>query len=549
MAAVSPLHAFDNQLWEKLVNLVETQDLSRLLQTGDKATATKCLQAVHSLRISCKNGEGYLLSRALMANLKSLSIIVLSYHNVSKQTVQHVLQKIAGTNLIELELHDLDGGGWQLTLPSTLKKLDIAYHMGQAPSVTLGEAKLSYLSVYDPNLAKERASSCNLNVAKLIMSCAATLEHLSLLHSGSIPLDLSNHALLSNLTLHTDQLLPEHGFVAPPAVKRLDLMSFRLPTAYIQQVLSMFGPSLVDLTLSTTFAPLQTLDISEFANIEVLKFAHSVVPVICAPNSQLRIVCPRQLPSIRNNGTGSVSIQCTTLHLHKDILQADVMNHVDWSLVQHIHLLYRRDGSAAQYVDYGCFIQASNVQSITIQFDTLETFAARDGHHFLQMFPKLVKLEWDMDHELCMNLTSLGFVLPATVTNLELQKCTDGNATDLELHHLLDWMRHTPNKLDLVDIPLVPKMITICNDATSKLRFRYKSHCDSIRNLSIWANAPVFAPSIHVKQAKFCLCDAPSESKTRIMHRIFDYRSSDSHVRYPVISYAAPQMIIKSKEL
>lgn len=450
------------------------------------------------------------------------------------------LQEITHSHLTELKLVNLNQVYSKLTLPPTLKKL-VVKSGGQVFIATPGEAKLRYLHVENLILLPEHVSSWNSNVNTLVMSSVETLECLNLRYPGFVPLDLSKHVFLSTVSLDAKRLSLEDGFVAPPATRTLHLTGRSHEAAYIENILQMFGSSLVDVKLHMRLSSPKMLDISQFGNIETLKLVDDGLTVTCAPNNHLRIVCPHQLPHVINKGQGGVSIETKSLLLRNGLLPSgSVLNHLDWSLIHSIHLNYSEYSFPnIGHVDYGPLSQAINVRSVRIQNDSSKYFAVRNGAYFLQMFPKLGILEWEMDNQVCFNLTPSGFVLPNTVTHLQLMMHGLNVATDDELIHLLDWMRHVPSKLSFTHIPLTPKMIAMCNDATSPLQFDYKSH-KSITNSAIWTDAPVFAPSPHLSRAIFHLFDEPSNKKTRIVQKIFDSHRLDPDVdRYTVILHVA----------
>lgn len=545
-APYSPLHVLDSQLWEHLLPYIKKKGLHRLILAGDKKTLSGCFRSIKSLQMSYKTRNCVLLSLAVQFNLRSLSIV--SSQGVPKQNLARTVPMIAGSNLIKLELNSVDCGDLHLTLPATVKNVVIICVSQKALQsfVTLGEAKLSHLHLEHKSLGY-RTSYIASFVNNLVTPSAETLECLTFLFPVIVPLNLSNHLLLSNLSLQNYHLRMPFIVAPPPAAKGLVLMSMSCTASDIKNTISTFGCSLTMVKIDVPHITSETLNIAGFGNIEVLEFTHDQRPMIitCAPNHQLRIICACQPTHVYNNGPGSVLIESKKLVLFGGVPPSlFVLNHLDWSGVQSIDLDYldlnaSQDDQIAQNVDYGFLRQAVNVRSLYIKNDSLQSFAARDGPRFLQIFCKLATLNWQMDFEVCLNLTCSGFVLPTTVMRLRLEALTTAATSDNELIHLLDWVRHTPRHLSFVNLPLVPKMIVVCNDATSPLRFDFISTC-GIQICNIWTHAPVFAPSTHVSHATFNIFDYPTEIKTKVVQNVFGSHYDTplpNNDRYTIILY------------
>lgn len=558
----SPLYAFDDQLWEQLSSFLPRQDFCQLVLTGDKRTLAKCIAATRSLTISCKTVECFILSRALMnSNLKSLMVtpegnkvvyrggsklgsvrVVPADSTTAGKNYPHVLKMISASCLTQLIFIGRNNPHIQLTLPSTLQKLVIRSIYDQSfKSFSLGGAKLVHLHLEQSRWSRVSEVYCKLLADQLIVPSVATLEHLTFRLPEPVHLDLSGHLLLTCVSVNINCLFMPTPFIPPPAAKKLVLVGvFTDNTIDIQRPLSTFGSTLVDITLEMQVVGLEILDISSLGHIESLNMSTCAIPLVCAPNRLLCITCSRQSFHVKNKGPGTLRIQTTCLVLRGGSLPPKfVLDSLDWPLINHIELDYSEDHILHPNVDYGPLRQAINITSMAIvSGDTLVSFAARDGPRFLQMFPKLAKLEWEMNMSLCASLTSSGFVLPASVQNLSIYTFDHGVASERQLLHLLDWLKHIPQRLELNSFPFIPRLISLCNDATTPFRLIYCSNDDM--NSAIWTGdgVPIFLPSPHVTKASFVLYHCSGDTETQVLQKVFgplyDDPDSDGEI---LISY------------
>lgn len=507
-ASSSPLHTFDNQLWEQLLHYLDIQDLCQLVRVGNNKVSAGCIRAARELTISCETVECLILSHALVQNLRSLVIHVPCHGTVSYKNYPHVFEMISIGHLTELTVEGSNTALLHFTLPPTLKKLAMNLTGTDTfESLSLGEAKLSHLHV--ENSFIQNASHCQSLVDCLVTPSSPTLQHLVILFHKSVTLDLSNHAHLSFVSLDLNVFIPPNHFVPPPSAAKAVLRGDSVAEATIQRAIAVFGPSLVDVTLNILLDDLPKLDISAFDHIESLTILLGAVPVVCAPAKHLRIVCENQPHYIINDGQGTVSIESSHLILIGGNFPDDsVLNNLDWSRVKLIDLHYLVGAPDTHPVDYSCLRRAVNLQKLILYGDTMYNFAARNGPHFLELFPKLVDLDWEMDLELFQSLTPSGMVLPTSVTHLKIEMFGQNDMQDCDAVHMLDWIRHVPKRLWLSQLPFVSKMISMCNDATSVLDFNYVSYRGIVGSNAFWTDdVPTFAPSRHVKSASFRFFD------------------------------------------
>lgn len=526
MAAVSPLHAFDNQLWEKLLAFVKVDTLWALVLTGDRKVVTECIRATRSLAMSCKTIECYILSRALVQNLESLTIFLPSRKGVRSKNYPRVLQMVSSGSLTELVFSDVNSAGLHFTLPPTLKKLSIlTIGSGAFKSLSLGKAKLVHLRLEHSYKNERQTPFCQWLIDILAIPSAATLEHLTVRSRRPVSMDLSQHLLLSSVLFNRNCVLPTAPFLPPPGVRKLTLEDRSDETLNVGNIISLFGPSLVKVKLDTMFLLPKVLDISRFGQIESLEIRpfHHSVSVICAPSRHLHIAFTDLPEYVINNGPGTVSITGFCLPLRNGNLPAaSVLNHLDWSTVKSIKLQYYQS-YGAQNVDYSILGQAHNLTTLHILNDTMQSYAARDGPRFMQQFPQLCTLRWHMDNEVCSNLSPSGFVLPTSVTYLEVRACGEfSTLSDSEHLHLLDWMRHAPKTIYLRQLPLIPKIVDLCNDANSSLRL-LDYECDScIFITTIWSDhTPTFAPSPHLNKTKLSFFGCEDDATIQTLKKVF----------------------------
>lgn len=518
----SPLHVFDNQIWEELLRYLTAKSFCHLILTGDKRVSAGCICGIRSFRMSCETVECFILSRALVTNLKSLTI-ELPWNDAScKKNCPIVLEMISSGCLTELTLTGFNNTGMQLTLPPTLKKFAIM-EVGDRALITLslGEARLSYLCVQLSRPPAASQSYCQRLIDTLVLPSAETLEHLEFQVTKPVALNLSKHLVLSFVSFNICCLLSSVPFVASPATNVLVLKSHDRIATKVQNVISKFGPSLTDVRIS--FIDLQTLDISQCDYIESLTVPHYTnLSLTCAPNKHLRIVCTDQPKCVINNGPGTITIACSRMILYGGHIPPGVTRHVDWSTIKSVVLNYATDYTVAQNVDYSPIQQAVNLTKLGIRNDTLESFASRNLGHFLQFIAKLAVFEWDMNAEICPIIATLNVVLPTSVTRLRIEIRGRLVVSDSELVHLLDWMRHVPSTLELVRFPFIPKIVSLCNDATSKFHLEYVSDT-STSWPSIWSDdMPTFVPSPHLSCATFKFIHGGSNHTiVKTIHKVF----------------------------
>lgn len=526
----SPLYIFDNQIWEQLLGFVCRQDLCQLVLVGDKRVSAACIQATRSFSTSCTTIECIVLSRAMNTNLKSLKIVAPGT-STSFKNYPHAINMIAHSSLTQLTFIAQNIPRVTVSLPPTLKKLVITCIGDQSlDHISLGEAKLSHLHLGPSRKSFAGLAYCKSLVDNLIMPSAATLEHLVFGFLKPVQLNLSSHSLLTSVSLGIDCLLTFVPFISPPSAKELILTGSTLNAKKIQTALSTFGTTLVDVTLNMSLVSLETLDISSLGHIESLKIPSSTVSIICAPTKHLCITCDRQPNHISNKGPGTLMLRSRCLVLRGGSLpHHSIVDILDWSFVTYIRLDYSTDYPLDLNVDYSPIQRATNVKSISIvSGDTVSSFVARDGPRFLQAFPKLESLEWDMEMKLCASLTASGFVLPPSVTHLRIYTFGFADAPDWEPLNLLDWMKHSPKKLELDNFPFIPKVISLCNDATSIFELEYS--CNQFMDVAIWNNNLTLLPSPHVNQASFQLYCA-NHTQAQVLQRVFGplYCDPDIH--------------------
>lgn len=519
----SPLYAFDSQLWERLLFFVAGDDLCQLVLAGDSKVSTKCITAIRSLSVTCKAIECHILSRALASNLKTLKMALSGIGNRIKN-VLHVSHMIHHSNLTELVLQQINPDFLQMTLPPTLKKLYIESSQNKTfKHLSLGNAKISQLRINHTHNGYSTVAFCDWMVHALVLPFAATLENLTFSFPTPVAIDLSSHTLLTCLSININYFSSFPMIKPPPLVRELILTGDHCKAGHIQSAISAFGQSLKNVTLDILQIHFKTLDVSEFGHIELLKMSEGIDTIICAPTTHLRIVCWNHPSQVVNRGSGSVVIQSKSLILlGGDFPNRSVLEVIDWSRIKDVELSYSGiyGYCIAPNVDYGPLRQAINATKLFIRWDTMEGYVARDGPRFLQVFPQLRQLEWTLDAETCINLALSGFSLPASLKSLTINFSAKNVLSDRELIHLLDWLKHVPEKVCFMHFPFIPKIVSLCNDTTSLVQLNFV--CVGGISTSIWTDdAPIFAPSPNMVQASFIFYGCSQEMQVPLLQKIF----------------------------
>ena len=522
MSVVSPLHVLDSQLWEKLLSFLNVNDLAQLILTKDKKVIAECVGVTRSLDITCRTIECFLLARSMNKNLKTLKIFIPDRKKGKGLTLKKgkgvkfknfgtVLKMLPRANLTKLSFSGIKSANVQFILPPTLKTFCLdSVGSKTFKSLSLGEAKLSALTINVPHRYRGIPNLCQSFVDALVTPSADTLEELTFFSEASINiLDLSRHSLLSDMSLDTSGFTTSTTFVPPPSLQRLFLRSFSVGVTRFQQVLSSFASSSFLATVSIDavlqLRPDDVLDLCALPHIQMVDIHRCHHTIVCAPVKHLHIKCPRTPERVVNHGSGDIFIQSSILTIVDSILPMTLEHAFDWSSLKKIEFCYSSGGNAIMpSVDFSPLLRAVNLNSLSIRNDTLPHFAARDGPNFLKHFAKLTRLDWFMDWDVCVNLKPNFIYMPPSITDLRVKlNNMDKNAMQEELMHSLDWIRDGPRCIVLTGFPFIPRVMDMCKHSKhlEALAFGNIHH---IVPAAFWQKDNMsFEPSAHLKEALF----------------------------------------------
>lgn len=441
-----PLYALDFQLWQNLASYLTRNSIDRLIATGDKQLTKGLLPTIKSLHVHRFPNEVHVLSLALGSNLERLIIEQLPGNapnvNVCKIIVQEALpnSRLKSFTVTYLRV----GIEYLLKLPATLKSLEIAhldwsYTTEPYDYVALNGAKLEKLCLGSARCNSNAANWQLQHFADELIAKSKTLEWLSWTCEQPCGLNLAPHSAMQTLTLSAHHL--DEYFVPPPNVSCLVMKGPIVTSAIIQSVAVNFSKSLVHLDMSRVWGASSTLDISPLCNIERLTCDQKRHGIICAPTNHLVIVSKMQPTFLINKGSGSVSIECFCLYLSEGNLPpSNVCDAVCWPDLQSLEIYYSDLVPPVNHIDYGILRRGINIQKIHIYGDMLGTFAHRDGHQFLDMFPRIASLDWTLEIDLCNVLKSSSFSLPSTVKRIRVGIIEEGNLTIAQTMHHAQWV-------------------------------------------------------------------------------------------------------------
>lgn len=490
---MSSVHCFDVQVWSNIFCFLNATHLEQLILAGDHKVSKECIGAIRCLSVTCLPLECFVLSRAIVANIKSLSITTW----MVRGNVERILDWVAKSRLEKLSLHTILGA-FQLVLPSTLKKLRITGHIIGDYPLMVGDAKLSHLKIdIDPANLPEVAQNY---VELLVMSSVETLESLSLGYDTPTARDMSGHKRLSRF--------------------KTDLHRFAV-NLYFEPTLSFFGSSVVHLTLDGPPLDILCLDISHYGHIQLLTI-YSLAKVLCAPNNHLDIMCQFPPRTITNRGKGTVSVKSEHIAFRMGNLpEPAIIQMLSWSHLQHLHFEYH-EYAPMTFIDTDNSVlgMAVNVKSLFINSDTYGYYANRDGAKFFALFPKLQVLHWSMTFDLCRQISASRFCFPPSVTDLAITITDNTLQNPFGAAALFDSMKHVPQKMVLSGLPFMPCIISLCNRSPSPLQLEYKCSMAS-NDPETWEedNTPTFVPSRHVRSATFEF--GPQWRGKSLLNRIF----------------------------
>lgn len=442
------LYVFDNQLWEKLASYLDHKSTNKLIRTGDKRLIKGLVPTIKFLRVSPIQNEGHILSLVLGSNLQQLTIEDFPgpspSTDVCKSLMQEALPKSRLQSLTVTRLR-LVGKKTVLCLPKTLTSLQIMHldwSFAHEPydCVVLNGAKLKQISLHHAGDYSAPASWQLQHIAnELVAKSFETLESLWWTFSESCPLNLARHTSMETLTVCAYHLYPQ--FVPPPNILCLVMMGPIATTPILKSVAVNFPKSLVHLNMLGVWGGSSTLDISLLPNIERLTCYNERHGIICAPTTNLVIVCKNQPTFLINKGSGSVSIQCDCLYLSEGNLPpSNVCDAIDWLGLQSLELCSSSVVPSSNHIDYSILRKACNIQNVYIYGDMLATFAHRNGHQFLNMFPKIASLDWTLEIDLCHALKSSAFSVPPSVNHIRLGILKGGRMSFDETMAYFPWV-------------------------------------------------------------------------------------------------------------
>lgn len=510
---MSSVHCFDVQVWSNIFCFLNVTHLEQLILAGDHKVSKECIEAIRCLSVTCLPLECFVLSRAIVENIKSLSITTW----MVRGNVERILDWVAKSRLEKLSLHTILGA-FHLVLPSTLRKLRITGHIiGDYPLV-MGDVKLSHLKIdIDPANLPEVAQNY---VELLVMSSVETLESLSLGYDTPTAQDMSGHKRLSRF--ETDlPYFAVNQYKPPPAVHHLTVKTVCCHLYSIESTLPFFGSSIVHLTIDGKLLGISCLDISHHGHIRVLTI-YSLAKVLCAPNNHLDIICQFPPRNIINRGKGTVSIQSEHIAFRMgNLLEPAIIQMLSWSHLRHLHFEYHEYAPMTFIdTDNSVLSMAVNVKSLFINSDTYGYYANRDGAKFFALFPKLQVLHWSMTFDLCRQISASRFCFPPSVTDLAITITDNTLLNPFGAAALFDSMKHVPQKMVLSGLPFMPCIISLCNRSPSPLQLEYKCSMASY-DPETWEedNIPTFVPSRHVRSATFEF--GPQWRGKSLLNRIF----------------------------
>ena len=537
--STSPLYRFDVQIWERLIVYIDKCVLLRLLGIGDRHIMQKCAGAIRRLDyvdivefsgsllldhfspcspppMETTNGyfdlrcgdswtdagqelghqglQSLLLELALSANLECLGLDCLSMSTLASPMDTTLLNLLPRSNLTILQLEH-----WvvrqRLHLPSTLTCLQIAVLRWDSTfdaQFVIGDAKLRSLLLgrmssrtLDSDAVLEATFDC------LVNAHVNTLEYLNWGLSYTFAFHLHRHLALRHLAVTSDCLVALLHLGVPPRVTHLSLHPSVSSTYVDPKIFALFEHlEVLNLSeLATTYPYI--LDISKSPGIRVLKLVDQASAVECAPVQDLCIVASSALERIYNTGIGKVTLSCDEFIMDHDA-DLSLMALLDWQTIQSLTLDYLQGPTN---LDYGPLKQAINVSQLDIWHDNLYHFRLRSEVSFMACFANLCMLSWKLDADLYTSLDDLGFVLPPTISVLKMSLTNRPTAFDGNMK----WLRHVPKLLNLQGVPLVPKIVSMCNSATVPLSLRFVCPIDLID----WREMPILEPPSSVVSLRF----------------------------------------------
>lgn len=430
MSQISPLYAFDNQLCDILTTHLSHESLNSLIMTGDGWLTRRLVPSIKMLCIKNILQQERLLSLSIASNLQRLTISCFR-QIVARKNVCKILDMIKNSRLESLSILSLEieaGQQFALTLPATLKKL-VMFHLTWSTDspydyIVLNGARLESISLSYSSCSSHCDDSfwpVRYFADQVIGKSCESLVSLCWAPQNPLPLDLGKHTSIKTLSIKGIHL--DNRFVSPPNLSCLVYRGFINFDWMIPAMLAIFPKSLARLDLSKADGMSYIIDIGSLCNIERFILGNKRYEITCAPAKNLVIECKWQPFRLNNIGTGSVSIEAECLVIEKHCLyHGPIFDALCWPLLKVLHFGCPPTYPLCAYpVDMNVLCQAINIQSIYIEGDSVANFAQRDGHQYLNLFPKLSLLDWSLDIDLCDTLASLAFSLPHSLKHLRIQ--------------------------------------------------------------------------------------------------------------------------------
>lgn len=538
----SPLYRFDVQIWENLIVYIDSFSLLQLLNTGDERIMRDYVRTIRRLEFvtvpfysalqldrcstapPVKNINGYydmtsdrdpskkpkkqnhsqttlsrLLECTMSANLQCLRLDSFSA-DISSSTDMTLLCKLPTSQLLILQLKYW-AVGHPLHLPDTLTclQIDTLWWNRDIDNFVAGGPKICSLALRKVSCAQSLDTDVVLDATfkNLVQPFARTLKYLNWALHDNYALDLHNHTALSHLAVTPICLENLVQFGVPPSLKSiLPLYGSSFGPAPGVQTLAHFTRlKLLNLSqLKLTLYP--QLDISQSPSIKLLTLSNHLSFVKCAPTKKLQIVTPRCPKQINNDGPGIVIISCD-VYCVEDQLDLLLIPMLDWQSLDTLILNFDQTVLSAS-LDYEPFKLAKNISRLNLFRDNVDRFGTRDGVSFLTHFPKLSALSWSLDANLFISLEALGFLLPDNIQSLTMRLTSRPTVCSN-----MGWLQHTPRNVTFEGIPLVPRIVDMCNNATTPFNLHLECSIEQVN----WRDIPIFQPSTSVQSAKFRFSD------------------------------------------
>lgn len=532
------LHRLDRQIWDILVGYLRNPSLMQLIKTGNRRVAYECSLAIRQLHIEGQP-EDYapLLCLTMRGNLVNLSIVDKMSETLSLESSLLLSRLVPQSRLSRLHIHTLSDAT-RLNLPPTMTDLSFG-HCHESTTkmefVVLGKARLvkfalKQIHISDQIVGPDTQCLYDKLYYNVIVPSAKTLVSLRFPRRvNETPLHLLCHTSLTELVIYCRHSEALKNITPPVHLESFGVMNTRSIVGLTEpKLFQMFGNRLKHLTLEF-FGVLDSLDLSNFTNLESCTTSSRIGELTCAPRSKLLLDFSSQPHTLKNVGGGSVFLNCKSLWLHNSENDYDdfVLASLNWDSLEVLRISYM-NGASPAFVRYSDLRLAKNVTRLNISYDNHPYFLARGGLAFFDMF-RLQSVGWSITFSMLESLSSKGLPFPKNIKKLKLS-CHDNDHPILyQSLGLLDWLLCPPKKLALIDIPFSPDVVAMCNHATQPLTLSFVWYGDTEYNDDDLSKFETFRPSPHVKKACFYFdCHMTNKMRTLLRHVFGSYYSASN---------------------